>query len=153
MKNLKILFLLVIPGIMSISCSDDGDDDGSMTEQLSTKIEKNLQNSTWKITKFIDSGKDETNDFAGYNFEFNSSGVLSTSNGINSYDGTWSIDAGDSSDDSPDDLHFNIYFNLTNDFEDLNDDWDIVSQTPNKLELIDVSGGNGGTDNLIFEKS
>ena len=39
-----------------------------------------------------------------------------------------------------------------NDFEDLNDDWDIISQSSSKIELIDISGGNGGTDYLTFEK-
>jgi len=43
--------------------------------------------------------------------------------------------------------------NLTNDFEDLNDDWDFISQSATKVELIDVSGGNGGTDYLTFEKN
>jgi len=61
----------------------------------------------------------------------------------------------DSNDDSPDDndLDFNINFNLTNNFEDLNDDWDIISQSDTKIELTDVSGGNGGTDFLTFERN
>jgi hypothetical protein len=42
---------------------------------------------------------------------------------------------------------------LTNDFEDLNDDWDIISHSPTKIELKDVSGGNGGTDYLTFENN
>ena len=73
--------------------------------------------------------------------------------------GTWSVEDDDSnsssdSDDSTDDDDFNIFFPVpdTNDFEDLNDDWDIVSISNNKIELTDVSGGNGGTDFLTFEK-
>jgi hypothetical protein len=42
---------------------------------------------------------------------------------------------------------------LTNDFEDLNDDWDFISQSANKIELLDVSGGSGETDYLTFEKN
>jgi hypothetical protein len=79
--------------------------------------------------------------------------VLTSDNGTNTYEGTWSISDSNSSDDSPDDLDFNILFNLTNDFEDLNDDWDILSVTASKIELVDVSGGNGGTDFLTFEKN
>jgi len=75
------------------------------------------------------------------------------SNGTNNYTGTWSITDSNSSDDSQDDLDFNINFNLTNDFEDLNDDWDFVSQSETKIELIDISGGNGGTDYLTLEKN
>lgn len=39
------------------------------------------------------------------------------------------------------------------DFEELTDDWDIISQTSSKIELIDISGGNGGTDYLTFQKN
>ena len=37
-------------------------------------------------------------------------------------------------------------------FDEFNDDWDIVSVLPTRIELRDVSGGGGGTDILIFEK-
>lgn len=116
-------------------------------------IENNVQNGSWRITHFIDSGSDETDDFTGYNFTFNSTGVLNANNGTNNYNGTWSITDSNSNDDSLDDLDFNIYFDLTNNFEDLNDDWDILTQNAAKIELIDVSGGNGGTDYLSFEKN
>jgi hypothetical protein len=153
MKNPKIFFLILLQGIMSISCSNSGDDDGAMAERLSVQIENNVKTSTWRITKFIDSGNDETNHFIGYNFKFSNSGVLNASNESNNYEGSWNISDSNSSDDNQNDVDFNIYFNLTNDFEDLNDDWDVVSQSSNKIELIDVSGGNGGTDYLTFEKN
>ena len=132
-----------------ISCNED--DDNVPVNDIN-KIQSNVENGVWKITKFIDSGTDETNHFTGYNFKFNSSGVLNASDGSNNYDGNWSITNSNSNDDSQDDLEFNINFNLTNDFEDLNDDWDFISQTSTKIELIDISGGNGGTDYLTFEK-
>lgn len=131
-------------------CTNDDDDPSNATQN---EIENSVQNGTWRITKFIDSDKDETNDFAGYNFTFLDSGVLNADNGVNQYNGTWSITDSNSNDDSMDDLDFNINFNLANDFEDLNDDWDIISRSSTKIELIDVSGGNGGTDYLTFEKN
>jgi hypothetical protein len=150
-QKIKLLWgiLLVISfGMVSCSDNDEGPDLPSMQE-----IEDTMNSGNWRITKFIDSGKDETNHFTGYDFVFNENGVLETSNGTNTYSGTWSVSDSNSSDDSPDDLDFNILFNLTNDFEDLNDDWDILSITPSKIELVDVSGGNGGTDFLTFEKN
>ena len=39
------------------------------------------------------------------------------------------------------------------DFEDLTDDWDIVSRTNTQVQLIDISGGGGGTDYLTFQKN
>ena len=38
-------------------------------------------------------------------------------------------------------------------FEDLSEDWEILSRTASKIELKYVSGGNGGTDLLTFEKN
>jgi hypothetical protein len=153
MKPIKInsIALGLFSLLLVLACSsDDNNDDSKNTE---TQIEGNVQKGTWKITKFIDSGTNETSDFAGYNFTFFSSGVLNANNGTNNYDGSWSISDSNSNDDSQDDLDFNIFFNLTNQFEDLNDDWDFISQTATKIELIDVSGGNGGTDYLTFEKN
>lgn len=145
--NLILVGLLIFP--LLISCNDDDSPKDISKDQLQSIV----QNGTWRITRFIDSGTDETNDFSGYNFTFNSSGVLTASNGTNNFSGTWSITDSNSSDDSSNDLDFNINFNLTNDFEDLNDDWDIVSQSSTKIELIDVSGGDGDTDLLTFEKN
>jgi hypothetical protein len=144
MKSINLAILGIFSLLLVLSCTKDNI---SIAE-----VKSNVQTGTWRITKFIDSGKDETNYFTGYNFTFNSSGVLNANNGTNNYNGTWSITDSNSNDDSPNDLDFNIYFNLTNKFLDLNDDWDFISQSSTKIELIDVSGGNGGTDYLTFEK-
>ena len=153
MEKMKVNVSIVLALFLMLSmtaCNDDDDDDG---KTIQDNIESNVESGTWRISKFIDSGQDETNDFAGYVFTFESSGVLNATNGVNSYDGTWSITDSNSNDDSQDDLDFNINFNLMNQFEDLNDDWDIISQSSTKIELIDVSGGNGGTDYLTFVKN
>ena len=115
-------------------------------------IENNVKTGAWKITSFVDSGKDETNHFSGFTFTFGTNNIITSANGSVTYTGTWSISDSNLNDDKPKDLAFNILFNLTNDFESLNEDWQIVSQTSNRIELIHVSGGNGGTDYLTFEK-
>ncbi len=148
--KLQLSILIGLLGLLIIvSCKKDKKSDKDQKQ-----IETNVQSGTWRITKFIDSGTDEAYHFTGYNFTFNSSGTLNTTNGTNNYNGTWSVTKSSSNDDSNhSDLHFNIYFNLTNHFEELNDDWDIISHSATKIELIDVSGGNGGTDYLTFEKN
>lgn len=145
----NLIAAILLAGILVISCSENND----QAPITPAEIENIVQSDTWRITKFIDSEEDEIHQFTGYAFTFGGDGTLTASNGTNTYTGTWSITDSNSSDDSPDDLDFNIYFNLTNDFEDLNDDWDILSQSPVKIELIDISGGNGGTDYLTFEKN
>ena len=157
--NLGLLFMLSF-SLMSSMCSND--DDGGSTNndnsQQIAQIENTAESGTWRITNFNDSGQNETSDFNGYDFTFNPDGTLVATNGSDTISGTWSVtDDSNSSDDSSsdDDIDFNIFFPVpdSNNFEDLNDDWDIVSTSSTTIELIDISGGNGGTDLLTFEKN
>jgi hypothetical protein len=108
---------------------------------------------TWRITYFYDTDVDETADFTGYAFTFGNNGVLTAAKGSTTHTGSWSVTDSSSDDDSDDDRHFNISFASPADFEDLSDDWDIVSISGSRIQLRDVSGGNGGTDDLVFEKN
>jgi|TARA_R110000787_G_scaffold86285_8_gene184064 hypothetical protein len=145
--------LLVITSFFFIIASCSSDDTNSTEAILQSQVQTNAEDGTWRITKFIDSGDDETNHFNDYNFTFNSSGVVNATNGTNNYNGAWSVTDSNSSSNSSDDLDFNISFASPPDFEELSDDWDFISQSSAKIELIDVSGGNGGTDYLTFEKN
>ena len=158
MKMFNGLMLLGISFII-MGCPQKDDDDSSGDDDgNSQNLEQLAEGGDWEVTYFFDSDTDETNDFNGYTFSFNDNGTLIADNGTNTVEGTWSIsDDSNSSDDddgSSDDLDFNIFFNVSqaSDFEDLNDDWDIILVNSNKIELIDVSGGNGGTDYLTFER-
>ena len=147
------LLLMLSFSLMSSTCSSDDDNGGQINNsQEIAQIENYVQSGTWRITSYVDSGQDETSDFNGYTFTFGLDGTLTAVNATNTMTGTWSVT--DDSISSSDDIDFNIFFPVpeTNDFEDLNDDWDIVSSTSTKLELIDVSGGNGETDFLTFQK-
>lgn len=147
MHKLRNWVMIGLVAVTLTACKTD--DDVKVMEE----IEANVTQGTWKVSEFIDSGTDETAHFTGFSFTFGDNDVLTASNGTDTYTGTWSISDSNSNDDSADDLHFNILFNLTNDFEDLNDDWEIVSQSDSRIELTDVSGGGGGTDNLTFVKN
>lgn len=150
-SSFRLSMLAIMVALLpAASCTKDNDDPNNT---IQSQVQTNVQTRTWRITRYIDSGKDETSHFSGYNFTFQSSGVLTATNGTNTYTGTWSISDSNSNDDSQDDLHFNIQFNLTNDFDDLTDDWDFVSQSPTRIELIDISGGGSGTDYLTFERN
>lgn len=157
MKNLiKVLQISIITLFVLTSC--DSDDDTNSSNPTSTDaIADVAETGTWRITSFIDSGEDETSDFNGYNFTFNADGSLVATNGSNTLNGTWSVTNDSSSDDSSssDDYDFNIFFPVPddNDFEDLNDDWDIDSVSSTEIALIDISGGNGDTDTLVFTRN
>lgn len=152
----KLIFLLCV--ISLVACTNDDDEDVTPTNTNNTttiqsQIQSNVQEGIWRISLFSEDGQDETNNFSGYSFTFNTNGSLLASNQTNNYNGTWSVSDSNPSDDSISDIDFNILFNLTNNFQDLNDDWDVISHSSSKIELRDISGGNGGTDLLTFEKN
>lgn len=126
---------------------------GSCNKVSSKSVEKTIEDGTWSISYFAEDGNVETSDFAGYTFDFSSDGTVAATNGTTTISGTWSVTKDSSNDDSSSDVDFNLSFPATNNFDDLNDDWDIVTQNDNTLELKDVSGGNGGTDLLTFSKN
>ena len=145
--TLRIAMLIMLSfSVMFSACSTEDDDDNNNLNN--SEIVNVAQSGTWRISSFIDSGEDETNDFNGYSFTFGDNNVLTATNNSNSQTGTWSV-TGSSSPD------FNIFFPVpeSNPFEDLNDDWDIVNISNSTISLIDVSGGNGGTDTLVFQKN
>lgn len=145
-----LLYLVFLVNVASM-CSNDDDNPSSSVNQ--TTVVNTVSSGTWRITLYNDSGTIKTNQFTGYNFTFGPSNVLTATNGTQTYTGVWSVTDSNSNDDIMDDLDFNIAFTAPANFLELTDDWDIQSRTDTKIELIDISGGNGGTDYLTFEKN
>ncbi len=131
-------------------CSSD---DNSAFNVSQTDMINTVSSGTWRVTLYNDSGTIRTSNFTGYNFTFATNSSITATNGINTYSGTWSIIDTNSNDDNLYDLDFNIAFSAPTNFADITDDWHILSKTATKIEFIDVSGGNGGTDYLTFEKN
>ena len=154
MKKLKLISILSLVFVLNVAsmCSDN-DDSNSTADP--TPVINTVSQGTWRITFYEDSGVNETTNYSNYIFTFGANGVLTAVN-TNTYTGSWSVTTDNSTDDSPsNDLDFNILFTAPSPatfVDDLSDDWDILSYTSTKIELVDVSGGNGGTDYLTFEK-
>lgn len=152
---LKATLVIFIYTGLAMSCHKDDDDNHHDDDHGDRQqIENTAENGNWKVTYFYDSDQVETDHFDGYVFTFNDNGALEAVKGSTAITGTWSVTDSNSSDDDggSSDVDFNIFFASPDDFEDLSDDWDIISATNSKIELTDVSGGNGGTDFLTFEK-
>jgi len=149
----------MIPALLSLfmlnvasMCSKDDDNSSSNSQNNQVQVVNTVQNGTWRITLFDDSGTIKTTNFTGVNFTFGNNNVL-TATGSSTVTGIWSITDSNSNDDTLSDLHFNIAFSSPANYMDLSDDWDIIERTDTKIRLQDVSGGNGGTDYLTFEKN
>lgn len=102
MKKKLFIYGLVMVAVQFTACTKDADDSINFAN-LQADVEvitNNITKGSWIITNFIDSGKNETGDFTGYGFSFNSDGSLVAENESNTETGTWSITIDDNSNDA-----------------------------------------------------
>jgi len=142
MKTISIFSVVIVLLLTStmFSCSDD---DNISPDNSSSVIKEG----TWKITNFNEKGQDHTNYFSGYSFDFQNGGVVKATSGASEISGTWGIrkDSGKTK--------LDLDFGNIPKFEELNEDWEIISQSSTKMDLKDVSGGDGGISYLTFERN
>ncbi|MGJ8667653.1 MAG: hypothetical protein ACSHW7_14880 [Patiriisocius sp.] len=119
-------------------CGSNGSGGGSG----GTALDSFLIDGTWFVSNYDEDGDNQTNDYAGYTLDFDSNGTVIATNGT-AIDGTWDAQ----NNDTKLFLNFNAF-----PFDEFNDDWDVISSSNTEVVLRDVSGGNGGTDNLTFTK-
>ena len=148
MKSFSIITLITSVLILSASCEKQ-EGSGDNPDTLS-QIEQSVLENNWVISKYLDSGKDETSDFSAYHFEFASDGTVQAINQDSQISGTWSL-GDDSYDDNPSHLHLYLQFSASSVLEELNDDWEIINWSASRIELRDVSGGNGDVDFLTLD--
>jgi hypothetical protein len=145
--------MFVLLALLFITACDD--DDNSSNSKI-TEVKNTAIDGQWKVTYYFDTDTDETANFNGYVFDFGSNDVITATKGSTAHSGSWSVTDDVSGDDNSkgefDDIDFNIAFSSPSDFEELSEDWEIISQTATKIELRHVSGGGGGTDLLTFGK-
>jgi len=97
------------------------------------------------VTSYIDIGNDETNDYTNYEFQFYSNGTVTATKTGSTINGTWSS----GNDDSRQKLYLTF---STSPLNELDADWHILSQSMLQIILEDISGCNGGIENMTFEK-
>lgn len=137
LRKLSLLFVLII---IVVSCKKDNDTGPS------DNLNSNIVSGAWRITYFNDGGNDETQHFAGFSFHFNSNNSVVADNGNISVSGTWITGTDNSS------SKLVLSFGNNQPFDDLNEDWHVTMQNSSLIKLKHISGGNGGTDLLYFEK-
>ncbi|SRX75809.1 hypothetical protein [Aequorivita antarctica] len=140
----RILILLAI--IVFASCSSN-DDSGNVNTNEFEPIKTTLPQGEWMVSKLIDGQSDHTTDFESFIFNFSEDGTVAATNDLFTESGTWAYD---NSSNSAEKLV--LLFSETTPFDEINDDWDIVSVSNSKIELSDVSGGNGDVKLLTFTK-
>ncbi|MGO3184020.1 MAG: hypothetical protein ACTIJ9_14435 [Aequorivita sp.] len=140
----KILVLLAI--VVFASCSSDDDSGDAYTSEFE-HIKTTLPQGEWMISTLIDGEEDKTIDFESFVFTFNEDGTVEGVTDLFSEAGTWTYDNTSSSSEK-----LIIEFDNIDPFNEINDDWDIVSVSNSKVELIDDDNENGGSELLTFTK-
>jgi len=102
-----------------------------------------LSDGLWNVASYTEDGFDETNDYNGYQINFDANGTVIADNGT-SINGTWSVENSGNI--------LVLDFGVSIPFDEFNDDWDVISVSDTQVILQDVSGGNGGTDILTLQK-
>ena len=122
-------------------------DEPSTSNITTSNVTTTVSAGTWRVTYYWDTNRDETANFNGFNFTFGTSNLVSASNSLFTINGTW-YTANDNSK-----VKLILAFTTNANFIEISDDWHVIERTETKIRLQDVSGGNGGTDYLTFEKN
>jgi hypothetical protein len=141
MKNklfIGLLFALVVT-----ACEKKNEDSNLAT----SKVNSTVITGTWRITYFWDTDHEETSNYTGYVFTFGNNGTVTAVKTGSNVTGTW----GTRRDDSRTKL--DLTFTTPASFVEISDDWHVIERTDTRIKLQDISGGNGGTDYLTFERN
>lgn len=130
MKTIRNYFILTILSITILgSCSK--------------KPNKVIERGNWYVSLFLNSGKNETSDFAGYLFDFKKDGTLAvTLNTGEDVMGTWTYTESSSK--------YKITISGTDKLDKISSEWFIVSTSSSLIELKDDNSSN--EDLLNFTK-
>lgn len=104
-----------------------------------------LTNGTWHVSYYFDDS-DETLNYKGYNFTFNSNETVTVVKEKNTIPGNWSTFVNNSQD------IFLLKFEDSK-LDDLEDDWKISEFTTTNVRLKNKSSSDGTTDYLYFTKN
>jgi hypothetical protein len=121
--------------------------DNSPSNITATNVSGTASTGSWHVTYFLDDNSDHTADLAGFVFGFSSSHVLTAIKADSTITGSWSAGNDDSK------VKLVLSFVSPSLFEELSEDWQVIELTSTKIRLQHISGGNGNTDYLTFEKS
>ncbi len=143
----KYLLLCSVFCLVFLLSCDKNNDDSTTTTVSVTTLNSTMVQSTWRITYFFDTNKDETSNFTGYNFSFTSGGALTAIKNTTTVNGTWAAGTDNSK------TKLIIDFSTPANFIELSEDWEITEFSATKIKMRHISGGNGGTDFLTVEKN
>ena len=129
---------------MLLKQCDDGANDGDIAE-----IRNTVLGGLWNLTLYENDNVDLTEEFDGQDFSFSNFNQVEVSiNDDPIIAGLWRVIR-----DNDNGLEFILNFGEGGTFGELTDAWSLLSITQDRFELISVSGGDGTTERLVFERA
>lgn len=108
-----------------------------------SQFEEDLTTGNWYVEYFFDD-YDETDNYAGYEFNFALDGsALAIKSGITTT-GTWAL---------VNDFKFDLFFGTNEPLDELDEDWEILETTAEIIKLKHISGSDGSVDFLTFGRN
>ena len=118
MKKILILIAVLTPLFFFTSCSRSSSDTNTLDQVATT--------GQWKVAYYFDE-KDETANFAGWVFTFNSNGTASATNGTATVNGTWLVKEGE----------FRIDLGAASPLDSITKHWQIIEKSNTTIKLKD----------------
>ncbi len=126
--TINLLSTILVVLLLNSSCSKSGD------SSLVNNVTPIVTNGTWQVSLFSERGVNETSDFSGYSFTFQSDGKLIVQKGgATVKQGSWTED------NSSGKLIINLGVkdNTNKPLGQLTDDWLLTSRSDTKISLTD----------------
>lgn len=143
MKNLFGM-LLASSVLFFTSCSKDDNNDPSGP---SAEVATSLKQGTWRISSYSDNGTVKTDVYSSFTFTFAANGTVSATNGLLTANGNWKTQR----DDGKHEL--DLIFTTPALLQEIDEDWEIVTQNSTQISLKDVNDAGTETDLLVFTKN
>ncbi|HEX8516168.1 MAG TPA: hypothetical protein VF868_08205 [Bacteroidia bacterium] len=115
-------------------------------QEPKAKLNAMVTQGKWKVNLYRDNGVDETNNYTGYVFQFKPNGTLLAKKDNNLLNGTWR------SEKEKKKTKLYVEFASVSQLKELSEDWEIINQTADSLELADTTTGDGVIDYLNLQK-
>lgn len=122
----KLVFKAVVALVVAVLFA------GCTKEEVDKTLIDHLKDNTWYVSYYLDSGKDETSNFSGYNLEFTDQMLINARKGGTSSSGNWFLA------DNSSKLVI-LMSNVTNYLENLSNEWVVIERTNDVLKLKDDS--------------
>ena len=128
---MKKLFFATCLVTFLFSCESD-DPTPIISSTALKDLMTNESNTTLIISKFIEEGVDDTNDFSGYVFQFNEDNTVVATKGDDVNSGTYRIFVDDGK------TELELSFPNHPEFSELNDDWYYISNDGTTIKYEDA---------------